>query len=273
MRALRLLATGTAFAAASAASPAVATVDDLQIAWVITKEALAKRDNHPNPGSLLRTLLLPQRLFVSDEIVADSKGKKLLPAGAQLYLMIGERLTVCSQEHFEKGFAGAGRRICLIDQNGDQKFDTYFTKSMGRSWLTGDEMWFAMNSSIPKKTKPVRPFSYQEIDRTEAKVSPTFWLVLGGPDGEEKFSIGSTFETRHSFGTRCVTMGRMRLTNSTSFDLACPFPETAISVFVKDATGQIERLQADFPKRDVAVRFDVAPRLLGTRLMSGAYFE
>ena len=251
---------------------AMAAVDDLQIDWVIPADAID--ENALNEGERRSVTIepVPRKMFASGVEILATNGKKLVPAGAPLYAMVGTSFMVCSQAAAPDGFAAKGNRVCLRDTDGDGKLDSYFTRSRGRSFMAGDKMWFAMNSNIPKPVGTIQTVELAEVDRMQAPERPTMQIgFVSGTDGT--VHMGIQIEGQHSFSVRCVEAQGV-IAPDTHRAFGCMEPGFIV---VRKAVGTPDEpayaLTVTVPKRELAVRFDVAPRLMGARLMSGMYFE
>lgn len=249
-----------------------AGIDDLQIDWRIPAGAIDEAALNANEHRQASVELVPARMFVPDTDVLSGNGEKLLPAGTPLYLMIGRNFMLCSQSAAPKGYEGRKRRICLRDTNGDGELDSYFTRSRGRSFLSGDKMWFAMNSEIPSRMEPVQSIKLSEADRTDAPEKASLLLVFGArKNGQATMAVLITRDAR--FTSRC--RANPGFDSQDGYDAySCMMPDFV--VLTKPVGTEDDRsfqFRYRVPMRELRVRFDVAPRLLGARLMSGMYIE
>lgn len=143
---------------------------------------------------------------------------------------------------------------------------------MGRSWVTGDEMWFAMNNRIPQNRLPIRSAKANEIDRKEAKVAFKISIGIGAQsDGSVETGV-SIFDKFHFRGHCFPRKPIVESDGSTKSQCLMPDLVVRASNFVAEKIRD-QKLQISFPQREISVRFDVAPRLMGARLMNGVYFE
>lgn len=255
------------------AAPASAAIDDLQIDWVVPAGGFVRSAEDAAKGfPSYEAKALPRRLYTADADVLAKDGSKLLPKGAQLYAMIGKLFMVCSQEQAAAPYRAASSRVCLVDEDGDRQFDTYFTRSMGRSWMSGDQMWFAMNNNVPASRSAIIPARATEIDRSQAAQTVSVGLNFY-VDADGTIRGGASIAHQFGFSGRCGQ--------------AKPVPDPAGWVtarcLVRDMVvrasnfaaleAKDRKVEVSLPKRELALRFDVAPRLLGARLMNGVYLD
>lgn len=263
-----------AFALAAVFQPAsaMAAVDDLQIDWVIPAGGIDEVALNSGERREIGLRPVPRKMFAHAADVMSEAGVKLLPAGAPLYLMVGPKFMVCSQAVAPEGYLGKSNRVCLRDTDGDGKLDAYFTRSRGRSFMTGDQMWFAMNNNIPKPVGPIQPLQLSEMDRTQAPERPYLDMSFkADKDGEVR--MGIVIENEHRFSLRCVKAGDTIVADNQNAYVCMDPGFLAVRQSVGTADKPAYDLKIIAPKREISVRFDVAPRLMGARLMSGMYFE
>ena len=143
-------------------TPAIASVDDLQIDWVVPAGTFADAKTIERGNVLFKVKPLPRKLYATTGEVTATGGQKLLPEGAQLYSMIGRHLLACSQAPGPEGYASHSSRICLLDSDDDGKFDSYFERHTGKAFLTSDGMWYAMNGN-PGPALPLKGAAFVEL--------------------------------------------------------------------------------------------------------------
>jgi hypothetical protein len=260
-------------AAVAADDTGVDSKDQLQIDWVIPAEAFAAAvTDHPDANLRYEVKFVPRRLFRTTANLIGADGELLLPVDAELFAMIGAKRALCSQGKYQADSAGANNRVCIVDEDGDGAFDSYFLRGLGKSFWTTDKMWFAMNDYFPTIRRPLKSAGIAEADRLQAKnhVAATFDYTV-----TKAGTVDSVVSIERSF----------RFVGSCAGDKpTVPAPiervaECGISGQVFRATNfgakkrQDRVLSASGPGRDVTVRFDVAPRLFGARLMNGVYFD
>lgn len=252
---------------------AMAAIDDLQIDWVIPAGAIDEKALNEGERRQVVVRPIPRKMFVSGADIVSTSGLKLLPAGAPLYAMVGPVFMVCSQTTAPQGYVAKGNRVCLRDTDGDGRLDSYFTRSRGRSFMTGDQMWYAMNNNVPKPAGTIQSVELTEADRTQAPERPVLDVGFSAQkDGTIR--IGIVIEGAHTFSTRCVETGDATVAGNGKIFL-CMDP--GFTVHRKSVATSADKPAFDLTivvsKRELAVRFDVAPRLMGARLMNGMYFE
>ncbi|MEO7385022.1 MAG: hypothetical protein ABIU18_08845, partial [Novosphingobium sp.] len=133
-------------------------------------------------------------------------------------------------------------------------------------------MWFAMNNRIPQNRSPIRSATPKEIDRTGAKVVVNISIGIGArPDGS--VDTGVSIFGKFNFRGHCVPRKPIFESDGATKS-QCLMPDLVVRAanFTAEKTKD-QKLEISFPQREIAVRFDVAPRLMGARLMSGVYFE
>lgn len=241
------------------AIPARADVNEFQIDWMISQNDLATATPE-KPGRNLRFnfRLLPSKLYVSEDDIASDDGTKLLPAGSQLYLMTGSNFAVCSQAAAGQPFVGASKRICLRDDDGDGYLDTYWLRTPLQQ-LLGKGEWLIMNSDIPAvRGHVVRPrLRTESPDLAEKPAELSLWFSLGG-NGRVDGAI--SVRNGGNFSGGCVPMRTAVEHSSVQFCLLRDLITRGINF---DSPNKDERrLEVEFPKRDVKVRFSVSKGIL-----------
>lgn len=169
--AVRALTTALLFASApvAAQNPFVrpvpaAPADEYQIAWKLAPatsvqpEAWVKKNR-----DVVRTLMLPERLFAAAADIRSATGELLVPKDMQLLGMDYARAMVCSVAKGPAGSRVAGKRVCLLDEDGDGDFDSFFDRTMGRSTFNTDGYWFIMNQPLDPARAPVAPVALVSI--------------------------------------------------------------------------------------------------------------
>lgn len=251
---------------------AMAAIDDLQIDWVIPAGTIDETALHEGKERRVLIRPVPRKMFAPNADVISSDGVKLLPAGAPLYAMVGPAFMVCSQAVAPAAYVAKSNRVCLRDADGDGKLDTYFTRSRGRSFMAGDQMWFAMNNNIPKPLGSIQSIELAEVDRVQAPERPGLDIGFSAQrNGTVRMTV--VIEGQHSFSMRCEPTSRTSADDDHSTFLCMDPGFEVLSMSVGTADKPAYDLKVVAPKREVAVRFDVAPRLMGARLMNGMYFE
>lgn len=169
----RMLALGLAVTSQLPDRARAQTIDEYQIAWMIPPASSERQTVRAAPqGTLFSTKLLPEKVFLTKSRVVAKNGDFLMPNGTRLALMDYPRLLACNLERGPEGSVARSNRICVLDEDGDLRFDTYFLRSFGKSMMTTDGLWFAMNGKMPKKRIGLAAFDHEEGDRTAMAVSP-----------------------------------------------------------------------------------------------------
>jgi hypothetical protein len=251
-------------------NPSYADTADLQIDWILPINSYAiDGKSHKKNSARISSTAVPRKLFVTKSDVYSDSGLKILEAGAQLYMMASSNLMICSQVPSPKPYIGSSNRICFVDEDGDGILDTYFTRSLGRSFLSTDEMWFAMNANIPAERNAVKHFEIAEVDRSLSimKIDIGFYFHVFS---EKNISVQLSIEKKFKFDTDCDPRqfdGNFHASNG-----SCLLPDFFVRAPNPNG-GTSELLDIRPPSREASVRFDVDPRLFGSRLMKSAYFE
>lgn len=115
---------------------------------------------------IYETRLIPDRLFVAANDAKSANGIALFERGTQLVEMEYPNLLVCSLVPGLIGTLSNTKRVCLLDEDGDGDFDSYFTRILGRDFFASDMLWFVMNAKIPAKRDKFdgSGFSINQID-------------------------------------------------------------------------------------------------------------
>lgn len=209
MSARTVLVTVLGLAALFRPAGAMAAIDDLQIDWVIPVGNIDEKTQTVGASQNIVVNPVPRRMFESDEDIKTPDGLRLLPAHSPLYAMLGHKFMVCSQSVAPAAYVARKDRVCLRDTDGDGKLDSYFTRSRGRSFMAGDQMWFAMNSNIPPAVGVISPTQLKEVDRMRAPERPKLDFSFTAPrDGTVRFSV--VIEGEHTFSTECLEMKQQR---------------------------------------------------------------
>lgn len=164
---LRRLARAVSSALVFVAVPVVAQIplvrsvpasppDEYQIAWKlapatsVASEAWVRKNR-----DVVRTRMLPERLFAAGADIRSATGELLVPKDMQLLGMDYRRAMVCSVAVGPVGSRTAGKRVCLLDEDGNGSFDSFFDRTMGRSTFNTDGYWFIMNQPLDTGRAPV----------------------------------------------------------------------------------------------------------------------
>lgn len=116
--------------------------------------------------AIVETRLWPVALYTTDSIINAADGTLLVPAGAQLVRVTGDRLLVCTQQKTMTGVSKS-KRVCLVDTNGDGSVDASFSKGLGG---TG---WIAFSGTYSdSKAQPVSGVTLRELDPREMVGAP-----------------------------------------------------------------------------------------------------
>jgi len=268
---LQVCLAGFALGEAATADASPGRKDALQIDWEIPQGAFAPEKLQAEKRGVSFTFnLVPAHLLVTDQVVTTVDGQAVLPSGAQLYRMVGPKLLACSQDQFPAGQLGTGNRVCVLDEDGDGRFDSYFLRSMGRSFLAGDMMWFAMNDNMPSPAGRLQPFTASDGNPLDAhQRAKIIWTLI--PQSAGGVSIDLDIEDHHHFRSYCGD--RKGGNTATEFRGPCGSPSIEVHAWNLDKPAPERMIEVKAPDRRLKVRFDVEPRLMGARLMSGMIVE
>lgn len=257
-----------ALTGATSANAALGRKDALQIDWEIPVGAFRQENSNVEKSVVSFNIrLVPAQLWVADEPILSIEGTLLLPKGAQLYGMIGPRLIACSQDEFAQMYIGSKNRVCVVDDNGDGKFDAYFLRGMARS--VTDRMWFAMNDSLPPNEGGIRTFSYSKKNPITAHQRPKIVWTLR-PVSSGNVYLDLDIEDGSKFTSTCGIADYE--VKPTEFRGPCGSPNIEVYAWELNKRARGERVEVKAPNRPLKVRFDVNPRLFG-RLMAGMLVE
>lgn len=265
----RIAATFISFAVCLAALPARADVNEFQIDWMLSQNDLALASSkQPSRNVRYDFRLLPSRLYVSDEDIAAVDGTKLLPAGSQLYAMTGPAFAVCSQRAAKAPFAGAKKRICFRDDDGDGSLDSFWLRTPIQQAL-GKGEWLIMNSEVPAKRVRVSPPKLRSISPDLAEVTGELNLSFALKDNG---TVAGSISVRNGgiFSGSCVPMQRTTANVSEQFCLVRDLVVRGINFASPNQDDR--RLDVLFPQRDVKVRFAIKKGLLSISV-NGIYLQ
>lgn len=150
-----------AAAPAAAQNPFVRAVppapaDEYQIAWKLAPAASVQPEAWVRKNrDVVRTRMLPERLFAAGADIRTPAGELLVPKGMQLLGMDYARAMACSVAPGPAGSRAATKRVCVLDEDGDGDFDSFFDRTMGRSTFNTDGHWFIMNQPLDPGRAPV----------------------------------------------------------------------------------------------------------------------
>jgi hypothetical protein len=246
----------------------------VEIDWFVPQSQL-------NDASIVRTdsrslslsfQAYPRTLYVASSDVLAADGTKLLPAGQQLYGMRGANLMICSQQRVvNRDYAGSRGRICLRDDDWDGVFDTYFSRTFGRSILVTDGLWFAMNTAdLPDRRDRVAPASIREENFFGASATITI---------EATFRRGRTYMSseltilNRTFQGSCEQQTQTARAVGEETRWECLAPGLIVAHLAADAADQTENLRIMFPNRDLSARFRVENNLFIGSGISSLFLE
>lgn len=137
--------------------------DEYQIAWKLGPSPTKPGGWVQKNNEVVRTRMLPERLFVAAADVRSASGELLVPKGMQLLGMDFSRPLVCSVAKGPAASRAASKRVCLLDEDGDGDFDSWFDRVMGRSTFRSDGFWFIMNQTLDANRAPLAPVTLTAV--------------------------------------------------------------------------------------------------------------
>ncbi len=261
-----LLAWGCIFSGAAQAgnSGPADSGDGYALYWTIGETPVREGDFWVREQeSIVETRLWPVALYVTDQAVSAADGALLLPAGTQLVRVTGDKFLVCSQAKTADG-ASKSKRVCLVDQNGDDQIDAAFTKGLGGT------SWIAFNGRFSdSKTQPVANVSLRELPPREMIGAPYisfhYQRILDGglqlPVTQEggnmvrfHFKVGKTEQERRTWVVR-----ECREPGQPSFCTTANFPShmtvAGLDLELLERRGEDIRVRMIQPFQNGRVRF------------------
>lgn len=166
----------------AAAAPAAAAPDPdpgrYELNWIIGPHPLPAGDFWvAKQGQIVETRLLPPELYVAERPVTAADGTLLMGAGQQIVKLRARQLIACNIRRGASGRA-SGRRVCLVDTDGDERFDSYFERG------TGEYYWFALSGEIPGQMRPISAPAFRAAPADQLADAPIltvhFQRILDG---------------------------------------------------------------------------------------------
>lgn len=118
-------------------------------------------------GVVAEARLFPTRLLAATQDVLADNDRMLLPEGAQLWPLRGDLRVYCNLEKTEdRAYRSGRKRVCVVDEDADGVFDTYFERG-----VNGPRS-IALYADIKTNRKPVRAFTFEELQPSDAKNAP-----------------------------------------------------------------------------------------------------
>ncbi|ATW03593.1 hypothetical protein [Sphingorhabdus sp. YGSMI21] len=254
----------------SFSAPAIANNASMQVDWSIVKGNWPKIQSVSGKTKVdLSVEMHPTRLLVAERDIVGVDGRKLLPAGSQLYGMAGKTTALCSQSPASELYMGSKSRVCLIDKDNDGVVDHSFLAGFGKNWLAKRPGWWILNQADEDEIFPIILPSLAEINPLNATQTLSLKLALkakrsGGivtgvyVDGLDAglFGICQPLEKRGSdLISSCFVEG---------------FTVTFHNYKSKDKSER--RLDFDFPDRKVSILMEVSKGLIGSEVASLIFY-
>jgi hypothetical protein len=148
--------------------------------WLVVPDRPMEPTKWVGPNRAITSArLLPPRLFRNEADVKTSDGKLLVPAGMNLIGLNSQTVVACASEpKGDRGLAaawwlGTNRFICLVDENRDRRFESYF------SLRTGPQNLITGTGRIPATLNPVAPAAYVEQSPLTFTNAPRIYISYG----------------------------------------------------------------------------------------------
>jgi hypothetical protein len=171
------------------------------------QEALATKFLDLTFNTIYQTRLLPDRLFQADSDLKSQTGTPLLGKGTQLVGLEFSTPLVCTLFEGSSETISSEKRVCLLDENGDGVFDSYFLRPLHSNLLSYSGKWYALQGKIPKKMDSLLAtgFSLSEISNKLFKNQIPFSLVNASISKTgEKLSMDAIIDGGAWLKYRCV---------------------------------------------------------------------
>jgi hypothetical protein len=274
LKAAKALSAGLALAGV-VVSPAAsaASVKEYQVAWEIAPIRTAESDLWVRPGNeIFRAKLIPTKLFrPKGEIRSFDGVLLLLGPGNQLVEMDYSKPMVCTLERGPEGTQSFSNRVCLLDDNRDGRFESYFLTGLGKALLTSDFMWFAMNAKIGRSFKALGDVKLQEIDKNLLENSPNLILkYISISDGSQRISLQAYIERFGPFQAFCdayVAEGNVRLAEHPK----CDFPGAEVRLTGRE--GEALRFRVQNNQSPTNIRFSASYGIVDRRITGFSFFR
>lgn len=172
-----------ALALASLCCPAAAGAQQrppiYRMVWNVEAQGTIGETHVVRPGEVALTLqLTPPALFRAARDVRDNAGNVLLPAGLQLVGLQSEARIACTIRQTERRgaeqllFLGSLKRICLIDADGDGRFERRFLRS------TNGQAFFLLRGRLSDRQQPIEPAELVALPPAATEGPPVIEVTL-----------------------------------------------------------------------------------------------
>lgn len=141
--------------------------------WVVTPRTNPPSTVSVHKGETVELAdMLTEDLFELDAPVIVG-GKPILAKGAQLATAVSQRNIRCTVGRGEAGTLSSTRRICLIDDDNDGKFERYFDVGLGQG---GFDVQFT--GCVPTSPAAITPATMFKIDPVKLREPMQFRVTL-----------------------------------------------------------------------------------------------
>lgn len=142
----------------------------IELDWIIGPHEIPSGDFWVREmGQVVETRLLPSELYAAEGPVTAADGALLMGAGQQIVRLRARQLIACNIRRGPVGRSSV-MRICLIDTDNDDRFDSYFERS------TGAYYWFALSGRVPGRLKRINAPAFRVLSPGEMTDAPVLRL-------------------------------------------------------------------------------------------------
>jgi hypothetical protein len=249
-----------------------ASVNEYQVAWEVAPIRTIESDLWVHPDNeVFRTKLIPRRLFRPKTEIRSSDGALLLGQGNQLVEMDYSKPMVCTLERGPETTLSFSNRICLLDDNRDGRFESYFLKGLGKSLLTSDFMWFAMNAKIGGNFKALGNVDLEEIDKNLFDNAPNLILkYMSISDGSKRISLQAYIERFGPFHAYCDAYVA-EASGKPAENPKCDFPGADVRLTGRE--GEALRFRVQNNQSPTNIRFSASYGIVDRRITGFSFFR
>lgn len=170
-----------AIAGMTAAAPAVGEkAPTYRMVWnILPQGEVGKTRLIADGAEVVELKLTPPALYRVPADVYDERGKILLPEGVQLVGLQSDVRMACTINPISKSgpkailFTGGVKRICLIDQDGDGRFESKYLLSANEVYF-----YFRLSGRLPVSRKSIAPIELDSLSPEEIEYGPLITIYL-----------------------------------------------------------------------------------------------
>lgn len=158
MRRGRLLTAALLSLAPPAAAQQLSDPRHYELVWIIGAHEIPAGDFWVREqGQVVDTRLLPPELYVAEGPVMASDRRTVMAAGQQVVRLRARQFIACNIRRGASGTRAAGKRVCLVDTDGDDRFDSYFERGLGGGY------WFELTGEVPDQLDRIEAPSFRRL--------------------------------------------------------------------------------------------------------------